>query len=155
MPATSAMLVREGQTDLAPFSPPDLSLAHTQWLLELSARLDRLNSARDHSLDLDYSGTCMDSDLVAPLEEAVDEARRIVCALGGEMRRRSEGSLPPWMGSNVNICAAGAGSASGSGSGSGSGFGTGASSPKDGMSGSEGEKDVSGGLMTRAASART
>ncbi|WVR07499.1 hypothetical protein IAU60_004541 [Kwoniella sp. DSM 27419] len=106
MPATSALLVREGQTDLAPFSPPDLSLAHAQWLLELSARIDRLNLARDHSIDLDYGGTCLDSDLVAPLEEAVDEARRMVCALGGEMRRRSEGSLPVWCGvkSMGNAC---------------------------------------------------
>ncbi|WVF72820.1 hypothetical protein IAT40_007638 [Kwoniella sp. CBS 6097] len=149
MPATSAMLVREGQTDLAPFSPPDLSLAHTQWLLELSARLDRLNNARDLSMDLDYSGTCMDSDLVAPLEEAVDEARRMVCALGGEMRRRSEGSLPPWMGNNVNIYA-------------GTSAGTGASqaqaqSPKEGSTACAGEveKEVAGGMMARAASART
>ncbi|KAK8854774.1 hypothetical protein IAR55_003513 [Kwoniella newhampshirensis] len=94
----SVMLVREGQTDLAPFSPPDLSLAHTQWLLELSSRLDRLTHARAHSVDLDYSGTSIDADIVAPLEEAVDEARRMVCSLGGEMRRRSEGTLPVWMG---------------------------------------------------------
>ncbi|WVQ68044.1 uncharacterized protein L199_006250 [Kwoniella botswanensis] len=97
MPATSSLLVREGQTDFAPFSPPDLSLAHTQWLLVLQSRMDALNSARDHSLDFDLGGTSVDSDLVAPLEEAVDEARRMVCALGGEMRRRSEGNLPPWV----------------------------------------------------------
>ncbi|WRT68418.1 uncharacterized protein IL334_005394 [Kwoniella shivajii] len=96
MPATSSMLVREGQTSLSPFSSPDLSLAHTQWLLVLTARMDQLHSARDHSLDFDLGGTSVDSDLVAPLEEAVDEARRMVCALGGEMRRRSEGTLPPW-----------------------------------------------------------
>ncbi|OCF37949.1 hypothetical protein I316_00173 [Kwoniella heveanensis BCC8398] len=149
MPATSFMLVREGQTDLAPFSPPDLSLAHTQWLLELSARLDRLNSARDLSVDLDYSGTCMDSDLVAPLEEAVDEARRMVCALGGEMRRRSEGSLPPWMGNNVNIYG-GAGVQAAASAGSSQ-----AHSPKEGSNASESEKDIKGGIMTRAASSRT
>ncbi|WVW85599.1 hypothetical protein I302_107637 [Kwoniella bestiolae CBS 10118] len=101
MPATSSLLVREGQTNFAPFSPPDLSLAHTQWLLVLSTRMDALQSARALSVDFDIGGTSVDSDLVAPLEEAVDEARRMVCALGGEMRRRSEGNLPVWVGGDV------------------------------------------------------
>ena len=30
------------------------------------------------------------------LEDAVDSARRMVYALGSEMRRRSEGELPIW-----------------------------------------------------------
>ncbi|WWD19080.1 hypothetical protein CI109_103538 [Kwoniella shandongensis] len=98
---SSIMLIREARTDLTPFSPPDLSLAHGQWLLELSTRLDHLAHARAHSFDLDYSGTSIDADIVAPLEEAVDEARRMVCSLGGEMRRRSEGTLPEWKGAKA------------------------------------------------------
>ncbi|WWC63317.1 uncharacterized protein I303_105917 [Kwoniella dejecticola CBS 10117] len=94
---TAPLLVREGQINFTPFTQPDLSLAHVQWLHLLRARMDQLESARSHSVDFDLGGTCVDSDLVAPLEELVDEARRMVCALSGEMRRRSEGTLPPWI----------------------------------------------------------
>ena len=59
--------------------------------------MDDLDSARCHSPDdFEYGGAAALSHNVNPLEEAVDEARRMVCALGGEMRRRSEGNLPVW-----------------------------------------------------------
>ncbi|WWC71547.1 uncharacterized protein I206_105505 [Kwoniella pini CBS 10737] len=95
--ATSALLVREGQTNFAPFTQPDLSIAHVQWLQVLKSRMDQLENARELSLNFDLGGTFIDSDLVAPLEELVDEARRMVYSLNGEMRRRSEGNLPPWI----------------------------------------------------------
>jgi hypothetical protein len=47
--------------------------------------------------DLEYGGAAALSHNINPLEQAVDEARRMVCALGGEMRRRSEGELPRWL----------------------------------------------------------
>lgn len=46
--------------------------------------------------DMEYGGAATHALDVEPLEAAVDEARRMVCALGGEMRRRSEGELPIW-----------------------------------------------------------
>ncbi|WWC90689.1 uncharacterized protein L201_005626 [Kwoniella dendrophila CBS 6074] len=102
MPATSTLLVREGQTDFAPFSQPDISTAHTQWLLLLNERMNNLDNARIQSEDFDLGGTCISTDLVQPLEELVDEARRMVCILGGELRRRSEGNLQPWSINQLN-----------------------------------------------------
>ena len=68
-----------------------------QWLHELNRRMALLEAERDHSpVDLEYGGAAALSHTINPLEEAVDEARRMVCALGGEMRRRSEGQLPEW-----------------------------------------------------------
>lgn len=46
--------------------------------------------------DMEYGGAAAHSLDIEPLEAAVDEARRMVCALSGEMRRRSEGELPVW-----------------------------------------------------------
>ena len=57
-----------------------------------------LESERLHTTDeLEYGGAAALSHNVNPLEEAVDEARRMVCALGREMRRRSEGELQKWL----------------------------------------------------------
>ena len=57
-----------------------------------------LESERLHTIDeLEYGGAAALSHNVNPLEEAVDEARRMVCVLGREMRRRSEGELPQWL----------------------------------------------------------
>ena len=57
-----------------------------------------LEDARDLSAnDLEYAGAASFSYDIVPLEEAVDEARRMVCALQGEERRRSEGELPKWL----------------------------------------------------------
>jgi hypothetical protein len=76
-----------------------LNAARTEWLHELTLRLDALDAARDLTIDeLEYGGAGAHSLDVGPLEEAVDEARRMVCALGGEIRRRSEGTLPVWLG---------------------------------------------------------
>jgi hypothetical protein len=81
------------------FRAPDLDLARTQWLHELTRRLNALEAARELTTDeLEYGGAGAHSLDVGPLEAAVDEARRMVCSLGGEIRRRSEGSLPVWLG---------------------------------------------------------
>lgn len=59
--------------------------------------MDLLDSVRETTAgDFDYGGAASAAVDMAPLEEAVDEARRIVYALGCEMRRRSEGELPVW-----------------------------------------------------------
>ena len=47
--------------------------------------------------DLEYGGAAAHMHDMHKLEDAVDEARRMVCNLGGEMRRRSEGEVPVWM----------------------------------------------------------
>lgn len=119
------MLVREGQTDLSrkssshqanmtsadplpAFRAPDLEQARVQWLHELSRRMALLQSARCHSPDeLEYGGAAALSHNVNPLEEGVDEARRMVCALSGEMRRRSDGELPKWLDPVPNIAVVG------------------------------------------------
>ncbi|EIW67250.1 hypothetical protein M231_01554 [Tremella mesenterica] len=93
----SAMLIREHQTDLRPFSPPDIELAHGQWLLELHRRMAHLEQIRaDTPNDFEYGGAAPLMADLARWEDAVDEARRMVYALGGEMRRRSEGEVPVW-----------------------------------------------------------
>jgi len=80
------------------FPTPDLELARTQWLVELDNRLSLLNSMIDATAgDLEYGGAASQSHDLAPLEGAVDEARRMVYSLGGEMRRRSEGMCPAWL----------------------------------------------------------
>ncbi|ORX38530.1 hypothetical protein BD324DRAFT_364388 [Kockovaella imperatae] len=94
----SAMLIRELQTDLSPFGEHQLETARTQWIHELTLRMDFLNDAlANTACDMDYGGPINSAKDIEPLEEAVDEARRMVCALGGEMRRRSEGELLVWM----------------------------------------------------------
>lgn len=79
------------------FSEPHLELARSQWVLVLHDRLTMLNESLQHTTDdMEYGGAGAQALDLGPLEEAVDEARRMVCALGGEMRRRSEGELPVW-----------------------------------------------------------
>ncbi|WVQ82310.1 hypothetical protein IAT38_004438 [Cryptococcus sp. DSM 104549] len=98
------LINKHSQEDLAPYSPPDLALAHSQWLTELGVRVSQLNAARDLSLAFDYGGMAGDAEDVAPLEISVEEARRMVSVLGGELRRR-EGSVPIWVEGSGNILA--------------------------------------------------
>ncbi|KAK4688588.1 hypothetical protein P7C73_g1521, partial [Tremellales sp. Uapishka_1] len=94
----SVMLVREGATDLSIFPPPDLHTAHDQWVLELHKRMAILDTAAYTSHDdFNYGGSTSFAFDISPLEESVEEARRMVWRLGGEMRRRSEGELPVWI----------------------------------------------------------
>ena len=79
------------------FTAPDIELARSQWVLLLHDRMQQLEQALHIFHDvMDYGGAASQSFEVEPLEAAVDEARRMVCALSGEMRRRSEGELPVW-----------------------------------------------------------
>lgn len=54
---------------------------------------DLLSQTND---DFEYGGAAYSLNELSILENKVDEARRMVVALGGEMRRRSEGSMPVW-----------------------------------------------------------
>ncbi|ORY35595.1 hypothetical protein BCR39DRAFT_555736 [Naematelia encephala] len=93
----SVMLIREPLTDLTPFPAPQIELARSQWLYELSRRMEALEAAHMHSAEeFEYGGPAAHALDTAPLDDAIDEARRMVCVLGGEMRRRSEGNLAPW-----------------------------------------------------------
>ncbi|OWZ42872.1 hypothetical protein J007_03453 [Cryptococcus neoformans] len=84
-----SMLVHDEKQTLDTLSPPDLTLAYTQWLSILSSRLSELSSAREMSFDMDFGGGMAgDAENVAPIEQAVDEARRMVSVLGRELRRR-------------------------------------------------------------------
>lgn len=59
--------------------------------------MNLLDKARTCVADeFSYGGSAGAVGLFTPLEQAVDEARRMVYALGHEMRRRSEGILPVW-----------------------------------------------------------
>jgi hypothetical protein len=59
--------------------------------------MDALDQARTCVGDeFSYGGAGAVVGMFAKLEDAVDSARRMVCALGSEMRRRSEGELPIW-----------------------------------------------------------
>lgn len=79
------------------FGPADLDTARTQWLILLSERMQLLDNARsDVRNDFDYGGAAAVCGMHTDLEDDVDEARRMVCALSTEMRRRSEGELPVW-----------------------------------------------------------
>lgn len=83
--------------DSAVFPNRDLSLAHTQWLSLLNSRMAELAAAELYALnDMEYGGAATSARDLAPLEEKVDEARRMVCVLGGEVTRRSEGDLAVW-----------------------------------------------------------
>ena len=74
-----------------------IELARSQWILVLHDRMFLLEQTLHHAPnDMEYGGAGTHALDVEPLEAAVDEARRMVCALGGEMRRRSEGELPVW-----------------------------------------------------------
>lgn len=53
--------------------------------------------------DMDYGGAAAQALNLEPLEAAVDEARRMICVLSGEMRRRTEGELVVW--ETAEICA--------------------------------------------------
>lgn len=79
------------------FRPADLDQARTQWLILLNERMKVLDRARgDVRNDFDYGGAAAVCDAHADLENEVDEARRMVCALSSEMRRRSEGEVLVW-----------------------------------------------------------
>jgi hypothetical protein len=59
--------------------------------------MNALDKARTCVADeFSYGGSAGVVGLFTPLERAVDEARRMVYALGHEMRRRSAGDLPVW-----------------------------------------------------------
>ena len=84
--------------------PADLNDARAQWVAELHSRMQILEHARtDTRNDFDYGGAAAVCDLNNELEDAVDEARRMVCALGAEARRRSEGELPVWQDPTPNV----------------------------------------------------
>ncbi|KIR58945.1 hypothetical protein I314_05359 [Cryptococcus bacillisporus CA1873] len=84
-----SMLVYNEKQDLDTLSPPDLTFAHTQWLSILSSRLSELSSAREMSFNMDFGGAMAgDAENVAPIEQAMDESRRMVSVLGRELRRR-------------------------------------------------------------------
>lgn len=73
----------------AALSPPDLTFARTHWLSILSSLLSELSSAREMFFDMDFGGAMAgDAENVAPIEQAVDEARRMISVLGRELRRR-------------------------------------------------------------------
>jgi hypothetical protein len=68
-----------------------------EWIYTLNHRLGCLDSARgDTTSDLEYGGAAAVAENFAPLEAAVEEARRMVYVLSTEMRRRSEGEIPVW-----------------------------------------------------------
>jgi len=74
-----------------------IELARSQWIQVLHDRMLLLEQTLQHAPnDMEYGGAATHALDVEPLEAAVDEARRMVCALGGEMRRRSEGEMPIW-----------------------------------------------------------
>jgi hypothetical protein len=59
--------------------------------------MNLLDKARTCVADeFSYGGAAGVVGLFTPLERAVDEARRMVYALGHEMRRRSDGNVPVW-----------------------------------------------------------
>jgi hypothetical protein len=63
----------------------------------LQERMAELDQARTCvSDDFAYGGAGAVVGMFTDLENAVDSARRMVYALGSEMRRRSEGNLPVW-----------------------------------------------------------
>ena len=112
MPTLAAQpLVPESKTDLAGmspsiscgttlttvFTPTILSGARSEWLQILQDRMAALDNARTCVGDeLAYGGAGAVVGMFTDLENAVDSARRMVHALGSEMRRRSEGELPVW-----------------------------------------------------------
>lgn len=59
--------------------------------------MQQLDQARgDVRNEFDYGGAAAVCDAHADLENKVDEARRMVCVLSSEMRRRSEGQVEVW-----------------------------------------------------------
>lgn len=79
------------------FTPTILSGARSEWLQILQDRMAALDNARTCVGDeLAYGGAGAVVGMFTDLENAVDSARRMVHALGSEMRRRSEGELPVW-----------------------------------------------------------
>lgn len=64
----------------------------------LRDRRTLLNEAlQNTSDDMEYGGAATQAVNLDPLMEAVDEAQQMVCAIGGEMkRRRSEAESPFW-----------------------------------------------------------
>lgn len=79
------------------FAPADLDSARIKWLILLADRMRALEQARaDVRNQFDYGGAAAVVDAFYDLENDVDEARRMVCALSSEMRRRSEGEIPIW-----------------------------------------------------------
>jgi len=63
----------------------------------LQERMAELDQARTCVGDeFAYGGAGAVVGMFTDLENAVDSARRMVYALGSEMRRRSEGNLPVW-----------------------------------------------------------
>lgn len=112
MPTLAAqLLVPEAKTDLAGmspllhfaqankavFTPTILSGARSEWLMILQERMAELDQARTCVGDeFAYGGAGAVVGMFTDLENAVDSARRMVYALGSEMRRRSEGNLPVW-----------------------------------------------------------
>jgi hypothetical protein len=79
------------------FTPTILSGARSEWLQILQDRMAALDNARTCVGDeFAYGGAGAVVGMFTDLENAVDSARRMVYALGSEMRRRSEGELPIW-----------------------------------------------------------
>ncbi|ODN78072.1 hypothetical protein L198_07991 [Cryptococcus wingfieldii CBS 7118] len=89
MAPTVSHIAEVDASKLDSLSPSQRSTAHSQWLNILSARLSALQSAHNMCMDLDAGGGMASvSEEIAPLEEAVNEARKMVSVLGSQLRRR-------------------------------------------------------------------
>ncbi|WVQ74938.1 hypothetical protein IAR50_004546 [Cryptococcus sp. DSM 104548] len=89
MAPTVSHIAQVVATSFNSLSPGQRSNAHSQWLNILSTRLTALQSAQSMCMDLDVGGGMASvSEEIAPLEEAVNEARKMVSVLGSQLRRR-------------------------------------------------------------------
>ncbi|KAL7422486.1 hypothetical protein Q5752_003134 [Cryptotrichosporon argae] len=89
--------VRQHKTELVDPPAPALLLTERSWLALLSSRIAALSAHHAHARDADaYGGAGGWGAEAAALEDAVDEARRMVCLARERRGSDGEGAEEAW-----------------------------------------------------------